>query len=272
MRDFLVLCQSTPPNSALESAARLALAFDGTVSGLRVCETLPVVFDTMLPTANTFVIAWAAEQLEAARAAAGTFQQWAAARGVARAHWLVGQGALVAAVTHAAQWHDVVVIGREEGDRFGLGAAVGGVFAAARRPVLVLPARTLSGPPDTIAIAWNGSSEATAAVHDTLPWLRRAQRVVVFEGEPRRPFDPDVEPPRFDLAQYLAEHEVRFELARVEGDDSTVGAMILARCAEIRADLLVMGAYGRARALELVLGGVTHHVLRHATLPVLMRH
>jgi nucleotide-binding universal stress UspA family protein len=33
-----------------------------------------------------------------------------------------------------------------------------------------------------------------------------------------------------------------------------------------------MGAYGRTRLSEWVLGGATRHMLQHASLPVLMRH
>ncbi|HRK96289.1 MAG TPA: universal stress protein, partial [Rhodospirillales bacterium] len=38
------------------------------------------------------------------------------------------------------------------------------------------------------------------------------------------------------------------------------------------ADLLVMGAYGRSRVRELVLGGATRHVLQHLPIPALMSH
>jgi len=40
----------------------------------------------------------------------------------------------------------------------------------------------------------------------------------------------------------------------------------------MRADLLVMGAYGRSRLRERILGGATRRVLSQATLPVLMQH
>jgi nucleotide-binding universal stress UspA family protein len=44
---------------------------------------------------------------------------------------------------------------------------------------------------------------------------------------------------------------------------------LLRIAADLRADLLVMGAYGRARLRELILGGATRDVLRAAELPVL---
>jgi nucleotide-binding universal stress UspA family protein len=37
-------------------------------------------------------------------------------------------------------------------------------------------------------------------------------------------------------------------------------------------DLLVMGCYGRSRLREMVLGGVTRHVLSHLNIPVLVSH
>jgi nucleotide-binding universal stress UspA family protein len=36
--------------------------------------------------------------------------------------------------------------------------------------------------------------------------------------------------------------------------------------------MLVMGAYGHSRVRELILGGVTRHVLENAAIPVLMAH
>jgi nucleotide-binding universal stress UspA family protein len=42
--------------------------------------------------------------------------------------------------------------------------------------------------------------------------------------------------------------------------------------ADIAIDLLVMGAYGRSRFGEIILGGVTRHMLQHMTVPVLMSH
>jgi nucleotide-binding universal stress UspA family protein len=41
---------------------------------------------------------------------------------------------------------------------------------------------------------------------------------------------------------------------------------------KFRADMLVMGAYGRSRFSEWMLGGATRHVLTWADIPVLMRH
>ena len=60
----------------------------------------------------------------------------------------------------------------------------------------------------------------------------------------------------------------------VEGQAGDIGIddLILSRAADLAADLLVMGAYGHSRLREFVLGGVSHGIFRHMTLPVLLAH
>jgi nucleotide-binding universal stress UspA family protein len=54
--------------------------------------------------------------------------------------------------------------------------------------------------------------------------------------------------------------------------DVGIGDAVLNHVAENDIDLLVMGAYGHSRLRELVLGGVTRHIMGHMTVPVLMSH
>ena len=51
-----------------------------------------------------------------------------------------------------------------------------------------------------------------------------------------------------------------------------VGATLLRAATEVSADLLVTGGYGHSRWRELILGGVTRHLLSHSAVPVLMTH
>ena len=273
MRDFLVLCQTLPPNPALEYAAALASKRGGRVTGIHVQEPLPIVADAMFPAASAALYGWLAETLAAARAADQPFRAWARERGLEGAAWIVAQGPLPATVAHAAQWHDVLIVPRADDEPWGTPGRLGRIVVEAHRPVIVLPPGFAKpSAASLVAVAWNGSSEAARAVHDALPLLRGARRVVVFEGEPAKRFDAIEEPPRLDLEPWLHARGVSAEFARVEGDDPSVGAMVLARASEAGAELLVMGGYGHSRAAELVLGGVTRHVLAHATIPVLFSH
>ncbi|PID41493.1 MAG: hypothetical protein CSB48_14490 [Proteobacteria bacterium] len=46
--------------------------------------------------------------------------------------------------------------------------------------------------------------------------------------------------------------------------------MLLNHLVDTGADMLVAGAYGHSRLREVVLGGVTHSLLNHSSIPVLM--
>jgi nucleotide-binding universal stress UspA family protein len=63
-------------------------------------------------------------------------------------------------------------------------------------------------------------------------------------------------------------------LADVEVETSTtsIDGALLSRAADMGADLIVMGAYGRSRWAERVLGGATRGLLASMTVPVLMSH
>jgi nucleotide-binding universal stress UspA family protein len=75
-----------------------------------------------------------------------------------------------------------------------------------------------------------------------------------------------------DLMQYLQWRGIACTRHAVTAEDEPVGAALLKAAAEVGADLLVMGGYGRTRLSELVLGGVTRHVLAHSPLPLLLSH
>ena len=53
---------------------------------------------------------------------------------------------------------------------------------------------------------------------------------------------------------------------------TNAGEALLVQAFAMQADLLVMGAWGHSRMSELILGGTTRHVLKHAQLPVLLAH
>jgi len=78
--------------------------------------------------------------------------------------------------------------------------------------------------------------------------------------------------PPFDMLSHLRRHGIDPEQREIAADESDAGAALLDSAAALRADLLVMGAYGRNRFSEWIFGGATRHVLRHAGIPVLMRH
>jgi nucleotide-binding universal stress UspA family protein len=70
----------------------------------------------------------------------------------------------------------------------------------------------------------------------------------------------------------LGVHGIKGRSTIAHTKELEVGDVILSAAADVSADLIVMGAYGRSRLRELVLGGATHDIFRRMTVPVLMSH
>jgi len=99
-----------------------------------------------------------------------------------------------------------------------------------------------------------------------LPWMQRAEAVRVISADEYQRRGPGAA----DLAAYLALHGVNVDLATFRPIDREVGAGLLKAAMDFGADLLAMGAYSHSRLRQLILGGVTRHVLENADLPVIM--
>ncbi len=147
------------------------------------------------------------------------------------------------------------------------------VLLACGRPVLVVPcAFETQSPAGTAVVGWNGSRESARAVFDALPLLRSMDKVHLLTiglEDQRAAGDPMGGEDLKETLSRLCRHVV---LQSIPGDVQEAGAVLLARSAELRARLLIMGAYGRSRLSELVLGGATQQVLAGMKLPVLFSH
>jgi len=135
------------------------------------------------------------------------------------------------------------------------------------RPVLVVPPGHGQHGFGAVAIAWDGSLEASRAVHGAMPLLEAAERVVILmvEEAGKAPASSTA------LAAALAWHDVAATPQTVKGEGA-ISVALLGAAADAGCGLLVMGGYGHSRLRELVLGGVTRDVLAASALPVLLAH
>lgn len=137
------------------------------------------------------------------------------------------------------------------------------------RPVLVIPYFGAKAPiGNNIVVAWNGSREAARAVGDAMSILERADTVCVLSIQPADSGDAS----GADITHHLVRHGIRATAKQAVASNVDTGDVLLNFIADSGADLLVMGAYGHSRMREIVLGGVTRHVLQHAAVPVLLSH
>lgn len=137
-------------------------------------------------------------------------------------------------------------------------------------PVVLVPALDARVHLDTVAVAWDGSRAAARAVHDAIPLLARAERVVVLTVESDKAIDPfSVD----GVLRLLEAHEVNaIHIDVLMSASRTVGEALQSAALEKGAGLLVMGAYGHSRLREFVLGGATRSILANQLLPILMAH
>ena len=117
-------------------------------------------------------------------------------------------------------------------------------------------------------IAWDGGREATRAIVDAMPFLVKAKKIHLLSINEKA--DKDYEFPDIDIAAYLAKHDINVEIEISDITDMSPSELLLLRAARNEADLIVMGAYGHHRITELILGGMTHDILKKTNLPVLM--
>jgi nucleotide-binding universal stress UspA family protein len=120
----------------------------------------------------------------------------------------------------------------------------------------------------TILLAWNGTRESARAMHDALPMLEKADKVVIYAVNE----SSEDHIPGADIATHLARHNVNAEAHHTVARDISVGDALLAAVSDYGADMMVMGAYGHSRVRELALGGATRDVLNTMTVPVMMSH
>lgn len=133
-------------------------------------------------------------------------------------------------------------------------------------PMLLLPAGwSAEAAVGTRAlVAWKNNREASLAVRGALDFLRDAAEVLILAAE-----DSEADTPGADLAYYLRAQGIA---SRVIGTSRGEGEEFLKVAQDNRCDLLVMGAYAHSRFRELFMGGATDFIMRHTTVPVLMRH
>jgi nucleotide-binding universal stress UspA family protein len=185
------------------------------------------------------------------------------------ASWREVPGDSIEVVPQLGRVFDLIVAGPISGTDGGRSAAIlEATLFDTGRPVVVAPGEPPRRLGESVMIAWNRSAQAARATAAALPFLHRATRVMLLSVTTGAKAGPEAA----ELAAYLQWHDIHAEVIEVAPDRHGVGALLLTAAKERGVDLLVMGAYSHSRLRQMILGGVTRHVLAHAAIPVLMTH
>ncbi|WP_119165415.1 universal stress protein [Algihabitans albus] len=256
----------------LDVAVRLAKQHNAHITALFI--TFPVGMPASVAGRGASAV-FLAEAQEQARARAAAlekeFEGTCSNQGVSHT-WVVEDGSHQQVLSRHAHVADLMIVSHSEPgeyleDRFRLRLAEELVLEVGC-PVLLLP-RLKPVPPfgENILIGWRSNREAVRAVRGSLDLLRAAGSVTVATVGPT----PEDKLSEHELVAYLARHGIRAEGVNLEEEDG-VGATLLAETKRRGNDLLIMGAYGRSRLREVILGGATREVLRNAEIPILVSH
>lgn len=269
----------------LKGAISLAMTFEAHVDAVFVrvpaAETLPILGEGFSSTAVDQLMRAAEEESErrekearqtADRVVRETSIPTADRPPVAGASFAVrtveGREDLV--LTEACRLADVTVIGQAQSvdpDEFRANLALEAVLIGGSRPVLALPGPKATVGGRTVAVAWDGGREATHAVAGALPLLQRADQVHVLTATKAVGAQAGK-----TLTAYLGWHGIAATAHHLEVEGDGTGKAILDGAKRQGCDLLVMGGYGHSRLREMVLGGVTRHVLANTAIPTLLAH
>lgn len=163
---------------------------------------------------------------------------------------------------------DLVVVARPEGETdLPAATTLNAALFETGRPVL-MTGKPLAEIGKRVAVAWNGSAEAARALAAAMPFITRdgAQvTLLVGEEEGRAAYGRSVQ-------EYLSWHGVDSEMRLFAAHGSHTGEKLLHELEQSKSDLLVMGAYTHSRLRQLILGGVTRHIVAAAPVPVLFAH
>lgn len=162
---------------------------------------------------------------------------------------------------------DVAVVGRSRTARM----LAEHLALTSGSPCVMLGADETLRPFDRVMVAWDGSRASKRALADGMGFLSQARAVQVttlVDDTFRRPLPV----PQADLLRHLCRHGVEADGigTPLRGEDT--GEALLRQARQWGADLLILGAYGRARGIEAVLGGVTRTVMAQAQLAVMISH
>lgn len=172
-------------------------------------------------------------------------------------------------ISEQGRTHDLILVSRPTAEHWETESyeAEAALFDTGRG-VLIVPQDHADITAKHIAIAWADTPEAARSISAAETFIDGADRVSIITVTKNGSAEKGVD----GLAESLRHKSLDVELVHQIDSGEPIADQILDCVSGIDADFLVMGAYGHSRLRELLLGGATRGILRHAEVPVLMAH
>lgn len=262
-----------PNDARLELAGQLAEQFDAAVIGIAAAQFSPLYFTAGEMAERLIEQGEAAIRKRLAELEA-EFRQALRNRTCKSVEW---RSALDFPIRHAlreVRAADIVVTGGQApalSDAFTV-ASPKDLVMQAGRPVLLVSDNEKWLDLRTVLVAWKDTPGARRAISDALPLLRKAKNVVIAEIPEDNDERGAAEAHVADVAAFLSRHCIVATTRVPETRGRGVTAELDEIAQDLAAGLIVAGAYGHSRFRELVLGGVTEHLVTQSHRCVLLSH
>lgn len=268
----LALDQSN--EARLEAAGQIAERFDGAIVGIAASQFSPPLYFTSGELAQDLIDEGRASIKKRLGELEGQFRE--AVKNRARhVEWRSAIDFPARYVLREARCADIIVSGGDRGpfsDPLAL-ASPKDLVMQAGRPLFVVPDFANWLDLRSVLVAWKDTTEARRAIANSLPMLRKAKNVTVAEI-PEQDGSRSAAASRVrDVVVWLSRHGVSAsELVAEKDEDRDATAQLDGIAADVGAGLIVAGAYGHSRFRELILGGMTQHLIAPSARCVLLSH
>ncbi len=263
-----VLHISTPPMQIIDPFG--ASAYVGALVNEGLIDSLVKDENTLIAAARNYVQEYAAAyNLPLCRD-----EHHAAITAGPRVVFDVEEGYAGRLVGHYGRLSDIIVARREEASGLNDESRVLPALFDTCKGVVLVPGTSLESPRpgadlNTIAVAWDGSGQASRALKNALPLMFGVKSLYLLTVKET---GYSTKTPRTDPGALLQPYGIVPIPVALEDTQGSVARCLLDAATDLKADLLVLGAFGHNRISEMLLGGTSHYILKHAALPVLMSH
>jgi nucleotide-binding universal stress UspA family protein len=256
----------------LEAAGQIAERFDAGIIGIAAAQFSPPLYFTSGEHAQNLIDQGRATVKKRLAELEGQFREATKDRS-RHIEWRCVIDFPARYILQEARCADIVVSGGHS-DAFSdpfVVATPKDLVMQAGRPLFIAPDNVNWVDLRSVLVAWKDTPEARRAIAYSLPMLRKAKEVNVAEiveaGDSRSAAVSRVR----DVVTWLSRHGVSASEVVPEQSGDVI-AQLDAIAANVGAGVVVAGAYGHSRFRELILGGMTQHLITQSSRCVLLSH
>ena len=192
------------------------------------------------------------------------------------ADWAVTGESIVSILNSYAHQKDLIII--SQADQKQVQEHLPGdlperIVLGSGRPVLVIPyVGTFDTVGERVLVAWKAGRASSRAVHDAMPFLNKAEQVIVVSVT--SPADQPVPDTGLnaEIHTHLKRHHINVRVENLASGEVPVDSVLMNYAWEHGCDLLVMGVYAQSQRGSLSVGPVTKDFFKRMTVPILMSH